>query len=156
MNFNQIKQNEIFMLDKEQKGESLMFTSLAEMDEFDDAIRKILKAQQDKLNLTDEAVGKIAFSFMDGRLICFWPLSYPQAQLSFSIHGLKRPFFSGWLFLFSNLFFVQYARPQFTTVSRAFHLKFFPYGRSYVSFSFNKKTAPPRAQAQKCLQPQLS
>lgn len=44
-----------------------MFTSLAEMDEFDGAIRAVLKAQQTKLNLTDDAVGKIAFGFMGGR-----------------------------------------------------------------------------------------
>lgn len=44
-----------------------MFTSLAEMDEFDSAVRAILKAQQEKLNLTDDAVGKIAFGFMGGR-----------------------------------------------------------------------------------------
>lgn len=44
-----------------------MFTSLAEMDEFDSAVRAVLKAQQEKLNLTDDAVGKIAFGFMGGR-----------------------------------------------------------------------------------------
>lgn len=44
-----------------------MFTSLAEMDEFDNAVRAVLKAQQEKLNLTDDAVGKIAFGFMVGR-----------------------------------------------------------------------------------------
>lgn len=44
-----------------------MFTSLDEMDEFDNAVRAVLKAQQDKLNLTDDAVGKIAFGFMGGR-----------------------------------------------------------------------------------------
>lgn len=55
------------MLDSEQKGDVLMFTSLAEMDAFDDAVREILKNQQTKLNLTDDAVGKIAFGFMGGR-----------------------------------------------------------------------------------------
>lgn len=44
-----------------------MFTSPAEMDAFDDAVRAVLKAQQEKLNLTDDAVGKIAFGFMGGR-----------------------------------------------------------------------------------------
>lgn len=44
-----------------------MFTSLAEMDEFDGAVRAILKARQEQLNLTDEAIGKIAFGFMGGR-----------------------------------------------------------------------------------------
>lgn len=44
-----------------------MFTSLAEMDEFDSAVRAVLKAQQEKLNLTDDSVGKIAFGFMGGR-----------------------------------------------------------------------------------------
>ena len=44
-----------------------MFTSLAEMDDFDRIVRDILKSQQVKLNLTDEAVGKIAFGFMGGR-----------------------------------------------------------------------------------------
>lgn len=44
-----------------------MFTSLAEMDEFDSAVRAVLKSQQEKLNLTDDAVGKIAFGFMGGR-----------------------------------------------------------------------------------------
>ena len=44
-----------------------MFTSLAEMDEFDNAVRTVLKAQQEKLNLTDDSVGKIAFGFMGGR-----------------------------------------------------------------------------------------
>lgn len=44
-----------------------MFTSLAEMDEFDSAVREVLKSQQEKLNLTDDAVGKIAFGFMGGR-----------------------------------------------------------------------------------------
>ncbi len=44
-----------------------MFTSLAEMDEFDHEIRAILKAQQDRLGLTDDSVGKIAFGFMGGR-----------------------------------------------------------------------------------------
>ncbi len=55
------------MLDEGKTGESLMFTSLAEMDAFDDVVREILKAQQVKLNLTDDAVGKIAFGFMGGR-----------------------------------------------------------------------------------------
>lgn len=44
-----------------------MFTSPAEMDAFDDAVRAVLKAQQEKLSLTDDAVGKIAFGFMGGR-----------------------------------------------------------------------------------------
>ena len=44
-----------------------MFTSPAEMDKFDNAIRSVLKAQQDMLNLTDEALGKIAFGFMSGK-----------------------------------------------------------------------------------------
>lgn len=44
-----------------------MFTSPAEMDAFDDAIRAILKGQQEKLNLSDETVGKIAFGFMGGK-----------------------------------------------------------------------------------------
>ena len=44
-----------------------MFTSLAEMDEFDSAVRAVLKSQQEQLNLTDDAVGKIAFGFMGGR-----------------------------------------------------------------------------------------
>ncbi len=67
MNFKQQTKNEIFMLDEGKTGESLMFTSLAEMDAFDDVVREILKAQQVKLNLTDDAVGKIAFGFMGGR-----------------------------------------------------------------------------------------
>lgn len=44
-----------------------MFTSLAEMDEFDSAVRAVLKAQQERLSLTDDTVGKIAFGFMGGR-----------------------------------------------------------------------------------------
>lgn len=44
-----------------------MFTSPAEMDDFDNAVRAVLKAQQERLNLTDEALGKIAFGFMGGR-----------------------------------------------------------------------------------------
>lgn len=44
-----------------------MFTSLAEMDKFDSAVRTVLKAQQEKLSLTDDAIGKIAFGFMGGR-----------------------------------------------------------------------------------------
>ena len=44
-----------------------MFTSPAEMDEFDNYVRAVLKAKQEKLGLTDEAVGKIAFGFMSGR-----------------------------------------------------------------------------------------
>ena len=67
MNFNQITKNEILMLDEVKKGEFLMFTSLAEMDLFDGIVREILKTQQSKLNLTDDAVGKIAFGFMGGR-----------------------------------------------------------------------------------------
>ncbi len=44
-----------------------MFTSPAEMDAFDDAIRAILKKRQIYLNLSDESVGKIAFGFMSGK-----------------------------------------------------------------------------------------
>ena len=44
-----------------------MFTSSDEMDEFDQAVRDVLKEQQEKLNLTDDSVGKIAFSFMVGK-----------------------------------------------------------------------------------------
>ena len=44
-----------------------MFTSSNEMDEFDQAVRDVLKEQQEKLNLTDDSVGKIAFSFMVGK-----------------------------------------------------------------------------------------
>lgn len=44
-----------------------MFISPAEMDEFDDAVRAVLRAQQVKLNLTDDAVGKIAFNSLRGR-----------------------------------------------------------------------------------------
>ena len=44
-----------------------MFTSQQEMDAFEDAIREVLKERKDALGLTDEAVGKIAFSFMTGK-----------------------------------------------------------------------------------------
>lgn len=44
-----------------------MFTSQQEMDDFEDAVRAVLKEQKDRLNLTDEAVGKIAFNFMAGK-----------------------------------------------------------------------------------------
>ena len=62
-----MKQNEISMLDREHKEKSPMFTSQQEMDDFEEAIRDVLKEQKDKLGLTDEAVGKIAFSFMVGK-----------------------------------------------------------------------------------------
>lgn len=62
-----MKKNEISMLDVEQKEVSKMFTSQQEMDDFEDAVRTVLKEQKDRLNLTDEAVGKIAFSFMAGK-----------------------------------------------------------------------------------------
>lgn len=44
-----------------------MFTSQQEMDDFDEAVREILKAQKDKLSLSDDAVGKIAYGFLVGR-----------------------------------------------------------------------------------------
>ncbi len=44
-----------------------MFTSSDEMDEFDQAVRDVLKERQEKLNLTDDSVGKIAFCFMVGK-----------------------------------------------------------------------------------------
>ena len=44
-----------------------MFTSLQEMDAFEDAVRSIIKRRQVELNMSDETVGKIAFSFMPGQ-----------------------------------------------------------------------------------------
>jgi len=44
-----------------------MFTSPTEMDEFDAAIRAVLKAKQEEHHLTDDALGKMAFGFMTGR-----------------------------------------------------------------------------------------
>ena len=41
-----------------------MFTTLQEMDAFENAVRAIIKGQRAKLNMSDETVGKIAFSFM--------------------------------------------------------------------------------------------
>lgn len=67
MNFIHIEKNENFVLDDGETGGIPMFTSPAEMDDFDNAVRAVLKAQQERLNLTDEALGKIAFGFMGGR-----------------------------------------------------------------------------------------
>ena len=67
MNFTHITKNENFVLDDGKTGGFPMFTSLAEMDKFDSAVRAVLKAQQEKLSLTDDAIGKIAFGFMGGR-----------------------------------------------------------------------------------------
>ena len=44
-----------------------MFTSLDEMDTFDQVIRELLKKKQDDLKMTDEALGKMAFGFMVGK-----------------------------------------------------------------------------------------
>ena len=67
MNFIHIEKNKNFVLDDGKTGGIPMFTSPAEMDDFDNAVRAVLKAQQERLNLTDEALGKIAFGFMGGR-----------------------------------------------------------------------------------------
>lgn len=41
-----------------------MFTSIEEMDAFEERIRIILKRRQTELNMSDDTVGKMAFSFM--------------------------------------------------------------------------------------------
>jgi hypothetical protein len=59
------KQN--FVLSEGEKEMARMFTTLQEMDDFENAVRVIIRRQQTKLNLSDETVGKIAFSFMPGQ-----------------------------------------------------------------------------------------
>ena len=44
-----------------------MFTSLQEMDAFEEAIRATLRKRQERLNMSDDVAGKIAFGFMGGQ-----------------------------------------------------------------------------------------
>lgn len=44
-----------------------MFTTIEEMDAFEEAIRLILKRRQAELKMSDDTVGKIAFGFMGGQ-----------------------------------------------------------------------------------------
>jgi hypothetical protein len=66
MKFTHIKQNENFVLSGGEKEMARMFTTLQEMEDFEEAVRAILKKRQEELKMSDETVGKIAYGFLAG------------------------------------------------------------------------------------------
>jgi hypothetical protein len=67
MKFIRQNKKENFVLSGVEKEMAQMFTSIQEMDAFEEAIRLALKKRQDELNMSDDVVGKMAFGFMAGQ-----------------------------------------------------------------------------------------
>jgi hypothetical protein len=66
MKLSHMKQAENFVLSGGEKEMARMFTTLQEMEDFEEAARVILRARQEQLKMSDETVGKIAYGFMAG------------------------------------------------------------------------------------------